>query len=280
MTSTQRRGRVERFLARVPTLPERRPRGTVLCYHSLDPAGGPHVSATARQFEEQLDWLVAHANVVSLADITSAGGTDPKPAIALTFDDGYTDNHAVALPALAARGLPATFFVTSGFIDNVGDTRRRMAAVWADPAPDVEAMSWSQVREIADEGFEIGGHTRTHADLAALPDAIANAEIRDDRERLFERINRPVTSFAYPFGRPGRHLTEHTMRLVAEAGYQRAVTVSFRRVDQRTSPLAIPRIPIRHDRPDLLAAKIAGRLDRLGRLKDGKALTPEIRRAA
>ena len=64
------------------------------------------------------------------------------------------------------------------------------------------------------------------------------------------------------------------------AGYERAVTVSFRRIDRHASPFALPRIPIRHDTPDLLAAKVAGRLDRLGRLKDGRTLEADVGHAA
>ena len=41
----------------------------------------------------------------------------PRGALAITFDDGYADNAEVALPILARRGLPATFFVATGFLD-------------------------------------------------------------------------------------------------------------------------------------------------------------------
>ncbi len=35
----------------------------------------------------------------------------------ITFDDGYRDNHATALPILKREGVTATFFVATGFID-------------------------------------------------------------------------------------------------------------------------------------------------------------------
>jgi len=62
---------------------------------------------------------------------------------------------------------------------------------------------------------------------------------------------------------------------VAEAagrlGYDRAVTVSFRRVSPPSPPLALPPIPVRHDSTALLAATIDGRLDVLGRPQDGRS---------
>jgi len=42
----------------------------------------------------------------------------PPKAVAITFDDGYFDNHAVALPILQRHGLTATFFICSGYLDD------------------------------------------------------------------------------------------------------------------------------------------------------------------
>lgn len=268
------RGWVERLLARLPAPNPPGPIATILCYHSLDPAGGPHTSATPDEFGRHLDWLSARSEVVPLGAVVDrlAAPSDGRPIVAVTFDDGYEDNHAHALPALVDRGLTATFFVTSGFVDDFGGTRARMAGVWSDPAPSLRPMTWSQVDEMVHAGMEIGGHTRTHRNLAALTPVEARQEIGDDRRRIEDKLGRAVTSFAYPFGRPGHDVTVATTETATLLGYQRAVTVSFRRVERSTAALAMPRIPIRHDSTALLAAKLDGRLDLLGRLQDGRPL--------
>ena len=42
----------------------------------------------------------------------------PHDPVLVTFDDGYDDNHAIAFPILREFGVPATFFVATGHIDN------------------------------------------------------------------------------------------------------------------------------------------------------------------
>ncbi len=88
--------------------------GTHLC---LDPG----LAVAPEDFDRQCAYLARHYRVVSLDDMVAAfSGGPPLPprAVALTFDDGYLDNHSHALPILARHGLTATFYVTTDCIDN------------------------------------------------------------------------------------------------------------------------------------------------------------------
>ena len=73
----------------------------------------------ARRFEEIMYWVKGWFNVLPLRAAVAGlhKGTLPARAAAITFDDGYADNCEVALPILRKLGLPATFFVATGFLN-------------------------------------------------------------------------------------------------------------------------------------------------------------------
>jgi peptidoglycan/xylan/chitin deacetylase (PgdA/CDA1 family) len=72
-----------------------------------------------RRFEQICGWLTAWYRVLPLDEAVRrlAGGTLPSRALAITFDDGYADNHDLAMPILRRHGLCATFFIATGYLD-------------------------------------------------------------------------------------------------------------------------------------------------------------------
>lgn len=73
----------------------------------------------ATRFDETCGWLRAWFNVLPLSEAVARlrARSLPPRALTITFDDGYADNHDVALPILERHGLTATFFVATGFLD-------------------------------------------------------------------------------------------------------------------------------------------------------------------
>lgn len=74
---------------------------------------------SAETFRRQVQYLKKHFELVTMSDIADQienGGIRPRQAV-LTIDDGYADFHEVALPVLVEEGVPATFFVTTRFVD-------------------------------------------------------------------------------------------------------------------------------------------------------------------
>jgi hypothetical protein len=71
------------------------------------------------RFRWQIKLLAKHFNILPLRDAAQrlVDGNLPARAAAVTFDDGYADNLTNAIPVLAARGLPATFFVATDYLD-------------------------------------------------------------------------------------------------------------------------------------------------------------------
>jgi len=112
----------------------------ILRYHRVYPDGTRpfyRLGVDRSLFEAQLDFLATHFEVVSLATIVESlrAGRPLDGGVAITFDDGYRDNLTEAFPALRARGMTATLFVT---VDEVSAGRamwwdRLAAAVQAAP---------------------------------------------------------------------------------------------------------------------------------------------------
>jgi peptidoglycan/xylan/chitin deacetylase (PgdA/CDA1 family) len=94
---------------------------SVLLYHRVlglaDPLrpGEP----TAEEFEARMRWVASNYNVLSLSEAVRALREDrlPRRSLCISFDDGYADNFDIALPILRRVGLPATFFIATGFLD-------------------------------------------------------------------------------------------------------------------------------------------------------------------
>jgi peptidoglycan/xylan/chitin deacetylase (PgdA/CDA1 family) len=92
---------------------------------------------TPETFERHLAWLQDSFNVLPLHEIHSRLAQNlplPPGACAITFDDGWRDNHDFALPALERRGLPATVFVVTDRVGTEGvfwpdEVCRRMATL-------------------------------------------------------------------------------------------------------------------------------------------------------
>jgi peptidoglycan/xylan/chitin deacetylase (PgdA/CDA1 family) len=270
MVSQAVKRRLEALLARVPQHDRNhRRRLVVLSYHSVNP-DSRFTSATPTLFDQHLRWLKEHCELVSfgkMAELRSSSGKG-RPIVAITFDDGYSDNHSYALPALVAHSVPATFFVTTGLAGGERAVIERFARLWAVPADEIKGLTWSQVRELQAVGMEFGAHTRTHPNLAAADEAKTWAEIMDSKSLLEDELQEGVKYFAYPFGNPRQHFSPTTMKLAAEAGFELAAAVQFRAIRPEDHPLNIPRYPVTGDSIEVLRAKIFGRLDVLGFLRE------------
>lgn len=124
---------------------------SILIFHRVLPEPDPLFpgEADARRFDVLMGRLKDWFNVLPLEDAVErlSRGSLPARAAAITFDDGYADNHEVALPILQRHGLSATFFIAVGFLnggrmfnDTVIETVRRCAQ----PALDLTRLDLGQ----------------------------------------------------------------------------------------------------------------------------------------
>jgi len=102
------------------------PHAVVLMYHSVveDPretSDTIRISQSRASFERHMSTLARRFNVVTIeqiAEFASSGRQLPPWSVAITFDDGFADNHDVALPILSRYGLPATFYIMVNAVDS------------------------------------------------------------------------------------------------------------------------------------------------------------------
>src|ERR1051325_308344 len=100
----------------------------VVCYHRVvddfersSQTTIPSMLISTRMLERHLDWLAKRFTLMSLDDVArqlESGRPFERPAAAITFDDGYSDDYHHAYPLLKRKGIPAAFFVVTGLVDS------------------------------------------------------------------------------------------------------------------------------------------------------------------
>ena len=145
--------------------------------------------------------------------LLDAGSTGPL--CALTFDDGLLDNLEVLPGVLREFDARATVFVCSGML---GQPHPGFP-----PQAGVRVIDADELRRLAGyDSLEIGSHTRLHTDLGEVSGDEAYEEMVASKRELEELLQRPVWSFAYPYGRYSEACPDAARR----AGYKVAVAVA------------------------------------------------------
>jgi peptidoglycan/xylan/chitin deacetylase (PgdA/CDA1 family) len=192
---------------------------------------------------------------MTFSDAISGAETSSGRVICITFDDAFCSVHREAFPALRELGVPATLFVPTRFV-TLGAPLSWPGIDHLDGDPEwsgeLQPMSWHEIREVAEDGWEIGSHTVSHPWLPGLDEDTLRVELKESRETIEAEIGRPCTSLAYPYG-------GHDDRVVdaaRAAGYGFACTLPNRLT--RGAPLTWPRIGIfRQDRGWRFRLKVA-----------------------
>ena len=213
----------------------------VVAFHRVKNTRSPEqLTVSLPLFERYCEFFKRHFSVVPLPELIDRLERNQAVyrELAITFDDGYADNFEYAAPVLESLSLPATFFVVTQWI---GST----VVPWWDQVERVRHgwMTWDQVRSLHGRGFDVGAHTRTHADLGAVHGADAAEEICGARHELERQLGSRVESFAYPYGKR-RNLAEANRQLVRRAGYRCCCSCFGGVIHSGTDPYRLPRIPI------------------------------------
>lgn len=189
---------------------------SVLLYHRIAEDRATPWTTSRSAFRRHIRWLIRHCDVLSLGQLSHSlrdGRTAIRPAVAITFDDGYADNLR-SLAELLQAGIPFTYFVT---VENLrtGKPFQHDRDRGASFRPNTPA----EIRALADAGVEIGSHGWVHTDLSTLDPKRLLYELQASKKWLEDLTGRPVTSLALPYG--SRHtLTSPVLLTAHRVGYR------------------------------------------------------------
>jgi peptidoglycan/xylan/chitin deacetylase (PgdA/CDA1 family) len=225
----------------------------VLCYHAVSDSWPAMLAVPGERLERQLEYLLDRG--YEGATFTEAvTGPTARRTLAVTFDDGFRSVLEHALPLLSRLGLPGTVFVPTALAGPEGPRAWPGTDRWLGTPHEagLATMSWRELGCLADAGWEIGSHTRTHPRLTELGGDRLAAELRGSRDECEQSLGRPCRSIAYPYG----DVDERVVRATAEAGYEAAAGLPLRL--HRRSALRWPRVGIyRNDPFPRFQAKVA-----------------------
>jgi peptidoglycan/xylan/chitin deacetylase (PgdA/CDA1 family) len=163
---------------------------SILIYHRVlrqqDPLFPEEIDAWA--FDHQMRMLKAGFNIIPLGDAVRAmrNGRMPPRAACITFDDGYADNEEVALPILKKHGIPATFFIATGFLDG--------GRMWNDTVIETVRQAHGATLDLSTIGldaFDIGSIEQRRQTISTLLRKLKYLPL-DERQGQIDQICRLV----------------------------------------------------------------------------------------
>jgi peptidoglycan/xylan/chitin deacetylase (PgdA/CDA1 family) len=206
----------------------------VLMYHEIADvtATSSRLAVAPEDFADQVAYLhdagFTAITAGALSAILAGGaGELPDRPVVITFDDGYADFYATALPLLKQYGHTSTVFQTTGWVGLEGTAK--------------QMMDWHQLAEVAEAGIEIGAHTIKHPQLDQLPGAALHEELYASKSALEDHLRIAVPGLAYPFG----YSNEKVRQVAHEIGYLYAYAVDNALTTRGADNFALPRLTVK-----------------------------------
>ncbi len=172
--------------------------------HSLVSDRPHRLGVSTVDFLRQMNYLLRHYRVVSLseaAELVRTGGVK-VPTVAITFDDGYADNFVNLRAVSEETGVPIGYFIATEHISNGREFAHDQLANERGFFPN----TWEQIEFLKRSGYEIGSHTRNHADCGSTDEEFLRHEIigsgEDIQQRLEGAKHGGAKHFSFPFGLP------------------------------------------------------------------------------
>jgi peptidoglycan/xylan/chitin deacetylase (PgdA/CDA1 family) len=218
---------------------ENKCKAIILLYHQVgkDPNDQTNLDCYCDQdrFEEQMEYLFnSPYKVISLDELivklNSEKNIFDDNYIVLTFDDGCAKFSKTVLPILKKYNFPATIYPVAGCLGQIASWPKVLN-------PDFNIISELELKNISDQGVNIGAHTMNHVKLSNCNFDIAKKEIEKSKQILEHIIGKKVTSFSYPHG----DYDENIYSLVKILDFSNAVTCISDIITDDTDIFQLPR---------------------------------------
>jgi len=187
-------------------------------------------------FENDIDFLLKYFQPVSANDVllhTNGEKVITKPSFHLSFDDGMREIYKVVLPILKRKGVPATVFVNSAFVDNKDLFYRYKAALIVDKEPSLKNeilkikyperekldkiaqnleidfeqflkekrpyLTTQEIKILQENGFTIGAHSVDHPNYYLISEEEQIRQTLESCRFVKENFDEKNLFFAFPF---------------------------------------------------------------------------------
>jgi len=171
----------------------------MILYHHLISDRPHRFGGSTSYFLRQVNYLLRHYRLVTLSqavELVRKGGIK-VPTVAITFDDGYADNFVNLRAVTEASGLPIAYFISTEYVSS----GREFAHDQLCNEHGFPPNTWEQLAFLQHCGYEIGSHTRNHADCGSTDEEFLHQEIAGSAEDIRQRLG-ATAHFSFPFGLP------------------------------------------------------------------------------
>jgi peptidoglycan/xylan/chitin deacetylase (PgdA/CDA1 family) len=178
----------------------------ILLYHQISNNGkGNRYYVTVEDFRRQMQTLrdLGYETITPsvLVNVLIHGGELPDRPVVITFDDGNLSVYQNAFPIMHEMDFVGTLYI------------------YVDRLDSLDHVNVEQLQEMLDNGWEVGSHSMSHADLTddslIAPYELLQYELLQSRLTLEVAIDEPVVTFAYPYGRANSNIRG----MISEYGY-------------------------------------------------------------
>lgn len=199
-------------------------------YHTVEDFSPEYIDSykvkPISQFEKELDFLLSHFEPVDLKTITEK---PQKNQFHLSFDDGLKTCHSIIAPILKRKGIPATFFINTGFVGNeklFHRFKKSLLAKWGINTNnklytqqntldklasennisfdeylkrETPYMTFDEIASLKNDGFIIGSHSIDHPEFWSINEEEQYRQIAESMAYIEKNFQPGLRVFSFPF---------------------------------------------------------------------------------